>query len=509
MALKTHIKVSLARRKSKHSNGVFHVTFRHPAEWQDPRNRSKGRKVYMKTLGTKDYDEAKFLHAKLEEIVNNEELHKFVPQDTPRRVREIWLGMSHDLRVKTKLGTVELSYSENAEKDVQLIDKRDDGDIKNFLFGADEEPTDPNEYLELIETKHGHTADTTTLAEEVIRLKTEIHRLQGTTGDLHTELKFVRDENKVMSVKLRQANIKAGKKFDVGTLGEEAKKYLEWHDGTKKKKVWKSKVRSAVTRFVERFGSERKTLEIDEKEVNRYVQTYKKDNGQPPKEESRRKIRQIVCTFLNDATHGAFDGSEVKSIGQHKVEAEKEKIVWLEPDEAKKLVKAMYALHGNYWGDLAAFQLYTGFRASEIAITLKENIKPLDKGARKKGRGRYKIQFVPLKDERDGTYTGKTGGRSIQGRTELDRIIKRRLADKDGKFLFNRIKRYSPKTNKLIKRKDGATGLLADAWNQEAFFKEYRQRLRAAAEEIGITKQIRCHLLRRTFASIAIRCDPA
>ena len=135
-----------------------------------------------------------------------------------------------------------------------------------------------------------------------------------------------------------------------------------------------------LQRFLDEIGPNRKANNVDEREISRYVQTVRRSkwiaengsrkrvDGGPMGEKRRSEIRTTICSFMVEATKGAFCREEVGKIKSHTVARERKEIVWLEKEEARRLARKMNELFGAYWGDMAEIQLGMGWRPSELAI---------------------------------------------------------------------------------------------------------------------------------------------
>ncbi|MCB9893323.1 MAG: hypothetical protein H6839_02620 [Planctomycetes bacterium] len=474
------------KRKRKTLDGVFEVTFRDPRRWQDPKDPSRGRKVVRKSLRTNDLGLAQKYKADLERLINDRNLWKVPPDDMPLVVREIWLGARAEVEVSTKHGEVRLPWSSEVKRPTALkVNAPDD-----FTAVADDDGEWPG--LVEFELPYPEAAKTLTVAEAYRLAVAEIEDLRKAYERQAFELRDLKEEKAALEVKLRRYNKRAAKAAKVGTLAEEAEKYLKDYYTRKVSKKRHGIMRSTINRFVEDMGRDRKADDISEADVTKYVQSYHAADGKAITEERRHAIRLAVCTFMETVTDGVFDRKRVKRVSTHSVERERRTPVYLEPAEAAALLKKMEELHGRYWHDFAAIQLHMGWRPTEVALLQKSNVT------------KTHIELMPVKDENLGTWHAKTGRRVVQIHDDVAGVVKRRMKQSDGLLLFPFPRTKSSK-GKLNKRRTDAKGLLEEAWDPDVLSKQYLPKLRGAAKAAKLQKKVDSRTLRRTFGSLAIR----
>lgn len=474
------------KRKRNTLDGVFEVTFRDPRRWQDPKNPGKGRKVVRKSLRTNDLTSAQKYKADLERLINDRNLWKVPPADIPLVVREVWLGSRADVHVPTQYGEARLPWSTDAKQPTTL----EVNAPKDFTLV----PDDDSEWPGFIEVKlpYPEAAKTLTFAEGYKLAVAELEDLRKAYERQAAELKDVKEEKAALEVKLKRYNKRAAKAAKVGTLAEEAEKYLTDYYTRKVSKKRHGIMRSTVNRFTEAMGKDRKADDISEAEVSKYVQSYHAADGRAITEERRHAIRLAVCTFMEAITDGVFDRKRVKRVSTHSVERERRTPVYLEPAEAAALLKKMKQLHGQYWHDFAAVQLHMGWRPTEVALLQKANVT------------KTHIELVPVKEENLGTWHAKTGRRVVQIHADVEAVVKRQMKLSNGDLLFPFPQKKTAK-GKLRKRQTKAKGLLEEGWDHDVLSKEYVAKLRTAAKAAEIKKKVDSRTLRRTFGSIAIR----
>lgn len=474
------------QRKRNTLDGVFEVTFRDPRRWQDPKDPSKGRKVVRKSLRTKDLTLAEKYQTDLERLIKDRNLWKVPPADIPLVVREVWLGARADVQVPTKYGEAKLPWSSDAKQPTTL----EVNAPKDFKPVAD----DDSEWPGFIEVKlpYPEAAKTLTFAEGYKLAVAELEDLRKAYERQAAELMDVKEEKAALEIKLRRYNRRAAKAANVGTLAEEAEKYLNDYYKRKVSRKRHGIMRSTVNRFIEQMGKDRKADDISEAEVTKYVQGYHAADGKAITEERRHAIRLAVCTFMETVTDGVFARQRVRRVSTHSVERERRNPVYLEPAEAAALIKKLGELHGEYWRDFAAIQLHQGWRPSEVALLRKVNVT------------KTHIELMPVQDEKRGTWHAKTGRRVVQIHADIEAVVKRRMKKSKGEFLFP-FPRKTTEKGKQHKRRTTAKGLLEEAWNPDVLSKQYLANLRSAAKAAKIKKKVDSRTLRRTFGSIAIR----
>lgn len=466
-------------RKGKSLTGALYVSFRHPLHWQDPQDKKKGHRIIRRSLRTSKITTAENYVQSLNRIINDPKLWKVVPNDTPEIVRTLWLGDAADFKVETNTGGVSLRWSSNLEKMVKI-----------------EIPDDLSDPVTIREVFRGNPK-ATTLAEELLKTRNELDTTRESNDSLAQEMVELRDENKALRLKLNQYNRRAAKAASVGTLTEEADKYLEDYNKRKVTNSRKGITRNTIDRFVKDVGADRQVDDISEKELSKYIQSYRKKSkdgnvqGQPISEERRKAIRGALCSLLESATDGVFDRKRVVSISAHAVDREKRVPVWLDEGEAARLITEVYRLSGSYWGDLLTVQFHTGFRPSELTILQKDLIIE------------NSIQLVPVLDEATGAYRGKTGARSVSIHKNIKSIINNRIDMGNSPLLFPFLSKQGEGKN--ARRKNNAKGLLKTAWTLHAFSKQYAEVLRNAATAAKIKKPIDTRTPRRTFGSLCLR----
>ncbi len=482
------------RRQHNQETSTFVVTFRDPRRWQDPLDHTKGRKVVRKSLKTTDRAHAENLSLHLNRILADASLWRVPPADTPSVIREIWLGERADVGEEIDGENVRVAAAPGVtreiavETDVEAIDPDGKGivfDPKKLrklrtlpvkVFQGDYNPKDKSKSFAL--------AYRQTLAEvELLRKEREALGLR--VRDLETE-------NKALRHKLRLYNKRAERSAKVGPLKDELQTYIDHYSAKKITRKRKGILRVTLQRFIEEVGQDRKADDVTEAEVSRYVDAYRAKNGKPISEERRKEIRAQVCTFLEAVTHQSFSRRAVGRVAGHKISRERKKVVWLEFKEAQCLVEQMYKLHGDYWGDLATVQVFMGWRPSELLLLQKANVSD---GA---------IELDPVVDADTGVSHAKTGGRTIKIPGAAVEAVQRRVDTSSGSLLFPAQHKLT-KSGEPYRRKDGRTGLLAEAWNEDLFHKRFTDKLREAAAKAEIKKPIDGRTLRRTFGSIAIR----
>lgn len=474
------------KRKRNTLDGVFEVTFRDPRRWQDPKNPGKGRKVVRKSLRTNDLTLAQKYKADLERLINDRNLWKVPPADIPLVVREVWLGARADVQVPTKHGDVQLPWSSEVTQPTTLKVNASD----HFEPVAEDDSEWPG-FVE-VTLPYPEAAKTLTVAEAYKLAVAELEDLRRAYERQAAELKDVRDEKAALEVKLRRFNRRAANAADVGTLAEEAEKYLNDYYTRKVSRKRHGIMRSTIHRFIEDMGKNRKADDVSEAEVTKYVQGYHAADGKAITEERRHAIRLAVCTFMETVTDGVFARQRVKRVSTHSVERERRTPVYLEPAEAAALLEKMKELHGQYWHDFAAIQLHMGWRPTEVALLQKVNVT------------KTHIELMPVQEERHGTWHAKTGRRVVQIHADVEAVVKRRMKQSKGELLFPFPQKKTTK-GKLRKRQTTAKGLLAEGWDHDVLSKEYVAKLRAAAKAARLKKKVDSRTLRRTFGSLAIR----
>lgn len=489
------------RRLGNPESGTFAVTFRDPRQWQDASDRSKGHRVVRRSLKTRDRAFAEICLASLNRILADPTLWQNPPQDTPVVVRELWGGESFQVTVSGGKVRVPVASGETA-RGFSPLDNIEDwvssDEPAAFAKWLEVRAANPDwwEERELAAQLPPVLTKDAKLRSAVMALRTSLIELDATrerVGTLVQEIDALRNENKALRHRLQRYDRRAAKVAAVGTLQQELEKYLA--DVQQRKITHKRKgiLRSTLRRFVTDVGPNRKADDIAEQDVSRYVQSYRQIDGRPISEERRREIRLQVCTFLETATNFMFSRKAVVKVSAHKVAREKKPIVWLEGEEVTALLKQVYADHGDYWGDLATMQAYMGFRPSELLLLQTAKVT------------KEAVELEPIMDESTGVSHAKTGARAVKIPNEVARIIDRRVRASQGPFLFGALRRVSKGSGQPSPRRDGRTGLLAAAWNEDVFFKQYTALLRAAATKAKIKKPIDGRTLRRTFGSIAIR----
>ncbi|MBX3460781.1 MAG: site-specific integrase [Planctomycetes bacterium] len=474
------------RRKRDTLDGVFEVTFRDPRRWQDPKDPSKGRRVVRKSLRTNDLGLAQKYQADLERLISDRSLWKVPPGEIALVVREIWLGARADVAVATKHGEVRLPWSSEVSRPTTFkVNAPED-----FTPVADDDGEWPG--LIGVELPYPEAAKTLTVAEAYKLAVAELDELRKAYERQAADLRDLKDEKAALELKLRRYNKRAAKAAKVGTLAQEAEKYLADYYARKVSRKRHGIMRSTINRFVQDMGKDRKADDISEAEVSRYVHSYRDANGKAVGEERRKGIRLTVATFLEQVTDGVFDRKRVSRVSSHSVEREKRNPVFLEVAETTALLKKMQDLYGDYWHDFAAVQLYMGWRPTEIALLQKEHVTETH------------VELVPVKDESTGVWYAKTGRRIVQIHPQVAEVVQRRVEQAEGTLLFPFPRKLTAK-GKPKRRRTTAKGLLEEAWDQGVLSKVYLVQLRSAAKAAKIKKKVDSRTLRRTFGSLAIR----
>lgn len=448
--------------------------------YRDPR---RGGKPVRRSCQTSDRQIAQRYKTHLDRILADKTLWNHPHEGCPSRVRNIWMGNRLDVAVTVDGRSVRVAPRPGQERKRQ------------FEVLAVAEPPD-----ELVLSLRPNTATfedytqedkTTALADAYGHLETELHTSRkamesanATIEALRNDLKESERHGTVVGLRLKQYEDRKLKQAQVGTLADELK---AWIDKYMKRKVSiqrKRNVSSLINRFVEEIGSKRKADGIHEAEIDKYIHTFTRRDGSAIGEVRRKEIRSYVLDFLEYATRGNFDRKAVRTVAEKAIKRERKMIVWLERKEANRLIKNMYKLYGEYWGDLAQMQLAMGWRSEELTIL------------QTKHASEKTVALEPVTDTITGQLYGKTGSRSVQVPEVCKAAIKRRLAV-TGVLMFPRVIRRPSRQKR--------EGLLADAWNPEHFYREYRKRLKKAAEKSEIEKPVGCRILRATFGSLLLR----
>lgn len=482
------------KRHGNLERGAFVVTFRDPRHWQNPLDPTKGRKVVRRSLKTRERGFAEKCKAALDQIIQDRSLWGTPPEDCPAVVREIWLGAAEDVEVGHGDATYRVAPAPEVERDFTLeldLEKLDPtGHGLTFRVGQGRKLGEEHIHKTVGDYKDADKALSFAIAHR-LALK-ELAEVRKASEATQAELEALKTENKALRHKLRLYSKRAEKAAKVGTLQEELDKYLAHNDQRKVTHKRKGILRSTLTRFVEDVGPNRRADDLTEADVSQYVEAYRQRDDRPIGEERRKEIRAHVCTFLETATHHTFTRRAVKRISSHAVARERKPIVWLEEAEAQRLIKEMYALHGNYWGDAALVQLRMGWRPSELTLLQTEH------------SSKDSIHLVAVVDPETGVVSAKTGQRSLPVPKAAQPAVKRRLREAVGGLLFPAI-RHAKGRGKEKGRKSRRTGLLASAWSEDHFFKQFTSKLREAAAKAGINKPVDGRTLRRTFGSLLLR----
>lgn len=486
-------RVSL-RRHGNPETGMFVATFRDPRYQQDPKHPIKGNKVVRRSLKTHDRAYAEQCSSALERIVKDAALWTTPPEDCPAIVREIWLGAVEDVEVTHDKRALRTKPAEGVRRkrsvalDLEAVDPTGGGfTFRRGMMKSLKKPpvrVDEGDY-----TDEEKALSFAVAHESVVR---DLHEVRMANESLRSQLDAQGTENKALRHRLNLYNKRAARVAKVGTLHEELDKYVLDYKAKKITHKRKGILNSTLKRFVSAMGATRKADDVSEADVTRYVETYRADGGKPISEERRKEIRAQVCTFLERVTHQSFSRRAVGRVSAHNVARERKQIVWLDSGDAKSLLKELYALHGNYWGDLATIQLHMGWRPSELVLLQKSGVKETH------------LELDPIVDPTSGVSHGKTGGRSIRIPREAAVAVKRRAKPKGQPLLFPFLGSIT-KEGRTRKRQTDKPGLLSTAWNFDMFYKEYRTKLRAAAKRAKIERPMDARTLRRTFGSLAIR----
>lgn len=476
------------RRKGDAISGTLYVTFRDPRYWQNARDRSKGRRVVRKSLKTADSKLGEKYVKFLSQVIGDKKLWKTLPKDTPDVIRQIWLGATSDFQIETENGQVSLQWSKNASR--LEVDVPDD-------FVPVEGSWEPKGNPAGVRQLFVDNPEALSLAEEFLRVQNELYSTRESNGILASELSEVRNENTALRFKLSQFNRRAAKAASVGTLSEEAERYLTDYNKRKITNNRKGITKNTIERFVRDMGGDRKADELSEKELSIYIQGYRKkgkgknSESEPISEERRKSIRGALCSFLESVTNGMFERKRVVTISAHSINREKSNPIWLTAKEADSLIAKIYEFSGEYWGDFAIIQLHTGFRPTEMTLLLKENI------------NNKTISLAPIRDPKTGVMHAKTGSRSIGIHKNIAQIVARRASAGEGQAVFPFLSTRGEHVK--VKRRNNTTGLFQEMWDPHVLSRRYPKILRAAAQAVGITKPIDSRTLRRSFASISVR----
>ena len=458
--------------------------------FSDPR---PGGKVTSKSLKTTDSKVAHYYKNHLDRITSDLTLWIHPHDDCPQRVREIWLGDRLEIEVEVDGRKIQVSPLPGQTRKKRVI-KSPTGKTSMPIPGT-------KDFLrfDLEESKvKGDFSNKARIEAFAGAYRELVIELQGTRTELEAErakIESLRADNEQLNETIKDQKDdlskyrkRARRAAKVGTLSEELGIYLKVFTAGKKSPAHKRDVARVLQNLVADFGLERKTDDVTEQDVTDYVHTLKsRQEGKIEVSEGyRRQVRGYVVAFLEKATHGVFSRTEVDTIGSHKVRREQKEVIWLENGDGEKLVSKMYYLHGDYWGDIARFQLSTGWRSEEMPFL--QAALCTDKV----------ITFETVHDPVTGKTNGKSGKRSVQVPKVARQAVRRRLST-NGTFLF-------PMEAKR-KRNRKCCKLLVDAWNEKYFNTKYRVRLRAAAEKAKIKKPIDCRILRRTFGSLLIRAS--
>jgi len=239
-----------------------------------------------------------------------------------------------------------------------------------------------------------------------------------------------------------------------------------------------------IERFVKEFGAMMNVADVDPHKVNEWLQLYKQADGSSISEMRRKFVRTAVLKFLTTITRDAFDRKAVAVVSAHSIKREQKEIIWLERLDAERLVKHVYELHGDYWGDMARIQLDLGWRPEELIML----------------RTELASERVVTLDVVEGDAP-KTGKRSVQVPKSAKVAARRRLQN-GSPVLFPRTG-LKEKARRPKLTRDGP--IHATMWYPSSFDKIYLTLLRSAAEAAGILKHIDCRILRRTFGSLQLR----
>ena len=298
-------------------------------------------------------------------------------------------------------------------------------------------------------------------------------------------LRLLDDRDRHIKELEREIGVWRGRKLRKGpapTLKQAVSRFVENYKG--RDRGHEKNVRSDLDRFVADWGPDRKIdfFEGKEKELDAWLRdlknTQKGKDGkllrpdQPLGASRKRNIRMYVLKLLRE-NEVDVNAKAVCPIGEKDLQRERGGIRWLEEEIAKKLADAL----PERWRDIFVFQLCTGLRPSELITLQREN---------------FSNDFSTLTLARRGTFTLKTGSRTIKVPAEAQRIVEKRLEKGDVLFPPLGVDEHGKQTD----------------WKDEAnFLHLYRKNLIRAKEALGplIPFKIDCRIARRTCASILLR----
>jgi len=440
--------------------GAFVVTFRHPLL----------KKVVRKSLKTDQKGVADKYKNSLDELIATPADWANPPSRYLALVRQIW---------KNKRFNFVSNFGKKSEVSVpsEGLPGLDAADLDKAEFW--ENSSDPNAPLVaalLIQCN--------SLSKEVERLRENEAKMLATIEEQTQTAHKLEQEKAELT---RERNHWKGRKLsrkECGTLDQEKTKYLAYFKQRKLDPEYIKDVVIAVDKFVRQFGPTMNVADVDEHKVSEWLQLYRSPKGTPISERRRKFLRTVVLKFLSTITNRSFDREAVAKVTSHSIRREQKEIIWLERLDAERLVKTMYALNGDYWGDLARIQLDQGWRPEEL-IMLRTDL-----------ASDRTITLDVVEGE-----APKTGKRSIQVPISARVAVRRRMTAGTA-VLFPRV----GLTEKARKPKLPRSGPLhREMWYPRSFDKVYLSLLREASTSSGISATIDCRTLRRTFGSLQLR----
>ena len=439
---------------------TFFVKFRHPVT----------KRFVHKSFKTDQAGLAERYKQKLDAVLTTPERWTDLPNDFPKILREIWGQQLTGVKIQ---GVGDIKYP-RFNPWPQVI-KAEDFDFPAIAASEDKVANMINKRI---------MVQMASLAKEVERL-TIVEKAQTLT--IEDQKMTIQQYETQFQELARERNYWKGKRLskkECGTLKEEEKRYLDVFEQRKGDREYMKDVCCVVRRFVKEFGPDLNVAEIDEHKVAEWLLVYKSPKGKPITETRRKFVRTAVLKFLAVATKNSFDRVAIPLVSTHSIRREQKEIMWLERDDAERLVASMYKLHGEYWGDIARIQLDQGWRPEEL-LMLRTDL-----------ASEKTITLDVVEGE-----AAKTGKRTIQVPGTALEAVARRIAA-GALVLFPR-RGLIEKARKPHLERSGP--IHTAMWYPTVFDKTYLQLLRSAATDADIKKRIDCRILRRTFGSLQLR----
>ena len=439
---------------------TFYILFRHPAL----------RRVIHKSLKTADANLAERYKQKLDAVLNAPERWNALPDDFPQILRDIWGQKLTTVKIQG-VGDIQYPHFNPWPQSI----KPEDFDYPAIADSKDK-------VLSMI--NKGIMVQMASLAKEVERL-TKVEKAQS--ADLESAKGSIQRQVDQIQELTRERNYWKGKRLskkECGTLKEEEKRYLDVFEERKGDREYAKDVVLVIKRFVREMGPDKNVADVDEHAVAEWLLLYKSPEGNPIGETRRKFVRTAVLKFMSSATKNSFDRAAVPVVSTHSIRREQKEIIWLEREDAERLVASMYKLHGEYWGDAARIQLDQGWRPEEL-LMLRTDL-----------ASEKTITLDVVEGE-----AAKTGKRTIQVPGTALEAVTRRIAA-GALVLFPR---RGLKENARKPHLERCGPIHATMWYPTVFDKTYLQLLRSAAADAEIKKRIDCRILRRTFGSLQLR----